>query len=85
MVYERTKLSTNRHPLLNSYVKQAELTAENIFRDAYMLEFLGLEEKEIYTETDLEHGTIYNLSGLIPPIIDNLSPLSYVNCLNSLL
>ncbi|SHN42338.1 DUF1016 N-terminal domain-containing protein [Chitinophaga sp. CF418] len=56
MLYERTGLSTNKHAVLNSDVKQADLKAENIFRNAYMLEFLGLEEKDIYTESDLEHG-----------------------------
>jgi len=45
MLYERTGLSTNKHAVLNNEVKQAEVKAENIFRNAYMLEFLGLEEK----------------------------------------
>lgn len=61
MLYERTGLSTNKHAVLNSDVKQADLKAENIFRNAYMLEFLGLEEKDIYTESDLEHGIITHL------------------------
>ena len=61
MLYERTGLSTNKHAVLNSDVKQTDLKAENIFRNAYMLEFLGLEEKDIYTESDLEHGIISHL------------------------
>lgn len=61
MLYERTGLSTNKHAVLNSDVKQVDLKAENIFRNAYMLEFLGLEEKNIYTESDLEHAIITHL------------------------
>ena len=48
MLYERTELSTNKHAVLNNDVKQADLKAEKIFRNAYMLEFLGLGEKDIY-------------------------------------
>ncbi len=61
MLYERTGLSINKHAVLNSAVKQADLKAESIFRNAYLLEFLGLEEKDIYTESDLEHGIITHL------------------------
>jgi predicted nuclease of restriction endonuclease-like (RecB) superfamily len=61
MLYERTGLSINKHAALNSDVEQRDLKAENIFRNAYMLEFLGLEEKERYTESDLEHGIISHL------------------------
>jgi len=58
MLYERTGLSTNKNAVLSDNFKKKDLKAENIFRNPYMLEFLGLEEKAIYTETDLEQAII---------------------------
>jgi predicted nuclease of restriction endonuclease-like (RecB) superfamily len=61
MLYERTGLSTNKHAVLSDNMRGTTLKTDNIFRNAYMLEFLGLEEKDIYTETDLEQGIINHL------------------------
>ncbi|RGY65174.1 DUF1016 family protein [Fusobacterium ulcerans] len=38
---------------------------EDIFKDPYILEFLGLEERNYYFETELETGVINNLEKFI--------------------
>jgi predicted nuclease of restriction endonuclease-like (RecB) superfamily len=65
MLYERTGLSTNKNAVLGEEAKKKNLKAENIFRNPYMLEFLGLEEKAIYTETDLEQAIINHLQSFL--------------------
>lgn len=65
MLYERTGLSTNKNAVLDEEAKKKNLKAENIFRNPYMLEFLGLEEKAIYTETDLEQAIINHLQSFL--------------------
>jgi len=42
-----------------------ELKTEEVFRDPYLLEFLGLEGKSPYTETDLETAIITNLQAFL--------------------
>lgn len=65
MLYERTGLSSNKDAVLSEEFKKKNLKAENIFRNPYMLEFLGLEEKAIYTETDLEQAIINHLQNFL--------------------
>jgi predicted nuclease of restriction endonuclease-like (RecB) superfamily len=61
MLYERTGLSTDKESVLKGIVKEQPLKPEDVFRNPYLLEFLGLEEKSIYTESDLEEAIISHL------------------------
>jgi len=61
MLFERTGLSKDKRALLEKHRKGAGLTPDDIFRSPYMLDFLGLEEKPSYVETDLEGAIIAHL------------------------
>lgn len=61
MLFERTGLSSDKSAVLEKYEKGLGLTPEDIFRDPYMLEFLGLSEKPEYSELDLEQAIIDHL------------------------
>ncbi|MCW3463467.1 PDDEXK nuclease domain-containing protein [Chitinophaga nivalis] len=61
MLYERTGLSSDKQAMLESQTKSEGLKPEDVFRNPYMLEFLGLEEKAVYTETELEQAIINHL------------------------
>lgn len=56
MLYERTGLSTDKKMLPDKKIAGTNLVPEDVFRNPYMLEFLGLEEKAQYSETDLEQA-----------------------------
>ena len=55
MLFERTGLSRDK------IIEGKQLIAEDVFRNPYVLEFLGLEEKLQYSETDLEQAIINHL------------------------
>ncbi len=62
LLYERTGLSADKKGLILDANKQAEpLTPEGILRDPYIFEFVGLEPKEKYAESDLEGALINHL------------------------
>lgn len=61
MLFERTGLSINKEAVLEKQTKQKKLVPEDIIRNPYILEFLGLEEKPEYSETDLEKAIIEHL------------------------
>lgn len=61
MLYERTGLSTDKKAVLQSFNKKVNPILENIFRSPYVLEFLQLEEKPPYTETQIEQAIIDHL------------------------
>jgi predicted nuclease of restriction endonuclease-like (RecB) superfamily len=61
MLFERTGLSTDKEVVLKKHIANTNLIPEDIFRNPYMLEFLGLEEKAEYSETDLEQAIINHL------------------------
>lgn len=65
LLYERTGLSTNKKAVLANQVVQPDLRPENLFRNTYLLEFLGLEGKDIYTESDLEERIITQLQNFL--------------------
>lgn len=65
MLFERTGLSTNKKAVLENYNADIELQPEDVFRDPYFLEFLGLEEKFSYSETDLEEAIISHLQSFL--------------------
>jgi predicted nuclease of restriction endonuclease-like (RecB) superfamily len=61
MLYERTGLSQNKDEVIKKHIKGEKLAPEDLFRNPYVLEFLGLEEKSAYTENDLERAIINHL------------------------
>jgi predicted nuclease of restriction endonuclease-like (RecB) superfamily len=61
MLFERTGLSKDREAVLEKYRNGTGLKPEDVFRNPYLLEFLGLEEKTSYVETDLEQAIINHL------------------------
>jgi len=61
MLFERTGLSTDKKSLLDRHIEENKLVPEDVFRNPNMLEFLGLEEKSFYSETDLEKAIIDHL------------------------
>jgi predicted nuclease of restriction endonuclease-like (RecB) superfamily len=65
MLFERTGLSKDKEAVLEKHRKGVGLTAEDIFRSPYMLDFLGLEEKPEYVETDLEGAIIAHLQAFL--------------------
>lgn len=61
MLYERTGLSSNKEDLLKKETTNQKLVPEDIIKNPYILEFLGLEEKPEYSEEDLEQAIINHL------------------------
>ena len=61
MLFERTGLSTDKEAVVQKHAQGTGLTAEDVFRNPYMLEFLGLSEKTEYSESDLEQAIINHL------------------------
>ncbi|HWK03306.1 MAG TPA: PDDEXK nuclease domain-containing protein [Puia sp.] len=61
MLFERTGLSKDKQSVLEKHRNGTGLKPEDIFRNPYMLDFLGLEEKTAYVETDLEQAIINHL------------------------
>ncbi len=62
MLYERIGLSKDKDAVL-ALASQGQLieTPSTILRDPYVLEFLGLEERATYSESDLEQALIDHL------------------------
>jgi predicted nuclease of restriction endonuclease-like (RecB) superfamily len=61
LLYERTGLSKNSAATLQDFDTTNNSLPEAVFRNTYLLEFLGLEDKAPYTENDLEERIITNL------------------------
>ena len=62
LLYERTGLSTDKKGLIQDINKKAEpSTPEGIMRDPYVFEFVGLEPKEKFAESELEEALISHL------------------------
>ena len=62
LLYERTGLSTDKKGLIRDIDKNVDLsTPEEIMRDPYVFEFVGLEPKKIFSESDLEKALISHL------------------------
>jgi len=61
LLYERTGLSKNKKAVIKKQTKDKASELFESFRNPYILEFLGLEEKPEYTEFDLEHAIINHL------------------------
>ena len=65
LLYERTGLSTDKEVTLKKNIVQYDVKPEDVFRNTYLLEFLGLEEKPSYSESDLEESIITNLQNFL--------------------
>lgn len=61
LLYERTGLSKDEDSVQKNFTNEKDLIPEDVFRNPYLLEFLGLEEKSSYSETDLEEAIITHL------------------------
>jgi predicted nuclease of restriction endonuclease-like (RecB) superfamily len=61
LLYERTGLSSDNAATLHDFAKRTSPLPEAVFRNTYLLEFLGLEDKAPYSESDLEERIITNL------------------------
>jgi predicted nuclease of restriction endonuclease-like (RecB) superfamily len=62
LLYERTGLSTDKKGLIQDIHKKADpSTPEGIMRDPYVFEFVGLEPKEKFAESELEEALISHL------------------------
>ncbi|HPM13479.1 MAG TPA: PDDEXK nuclease domain-containing protein [Bacteroidales bacterium] len=60
MLYERTGLSNDKEQVVKNF-KADKPTIAEIIKNPFFLEFIGLEEKPQYTETDLEQAIINHL------------------------
>lgn len=65
MLFERTGLSTDKAAVVSKHTTGQGLTAEDVFRNPYMLEFLNLNEKPEYSESDLEQAIIDHLQAFL--------------------
>jgi predicted nuclease of restriction endonuclease-like (RecB) superfamily len=65
LLYERTGLSTDKEATLKKHIVKNDVKPEDVFRNTYLLEFLGLEEKLSYSESDLEESIITNLQNFL--------------------
>ena len=65
LLYERTGLSSDKETTLQKRIIQNDVKPEDVFRNTYLLEFLGLEEKPSYSESDLEESIITNLQNFL--------------------
>ena len=65
LLFERTGLSTDKEIVLEKHQSENDLKPEDVFRNTYLLEFLGLEEKSSYTESDLEESIITHLQNFL--------------------
>ena len=61
MLYERTGLSANKQAVIDKQVNQERILPEDVFRNPYILEFLGLKEETEYSESQLEQAIIDHL------------------------
>jgi predicted nuclease of restriction endonuclease-like (RecB) superfamily len=65
MLFERTGLSTDKELVLSSFKNDVDISISDIVKNPYFLEFIGLEEKASYSETDLETAIINHLQDFL--------------------
>lgn len=65
MLFERTGLSKDKESVLEKHRKGSGLKPEDVFRNPYILDFLGLAESTSYVETDLEQAIINHLQSFL--------------------
>jgi predicted nuclease of restriction endonuclease-like (RecB) superfamily len=61
MLFERTGLNKHLESKPDKIIKQEKASAKDLFRNPLILEFLGLEEKSEFNESDLEQAIIDQL------------------------
>jgi predicted nuclease of restriction endonuclease-like (RecB) superfamily len=61
LLFERTGLSTDKKGVISKIKDQKLFEPKDVVRNPYFLEFIGLEEKTQYSETDLETAIINHL------------------------
>ena len=61
MLYERVGLSKDKEPMLSKLKNDSLQQFGDIIKNPYILEFLGIEEKVEFSETDLEQAIINHL------------------------
>jgi predicted nuclease of restriction endonuclease-like (RecB) superfamily len=61
LLFERTRLSTDKKGVISKIKDQKPFEPKDIVRNPYFLEFIGLEEKTQYSESDLETAIINHL------------------------
>ena len=64
LLYERTGLSRDKKAVVAGFSSK-ETKAIDIVKNPYLLEFIGLEEKHSYSETDLENAIINHLQDFL--------------------
>ena len=65
LLFERTALSKNKKSLLKKLKSESPLLPQDIIREPYMLEFLGIPERKEFTESDLETALINHLQNFL--------------------
>jgi len=60
-LYVRTGLSKNKEAIISKFKNQKPAQNIDVIRDPYFLEFLGLEERSEYSESELEQAILDNL------------------------
>jgi predicted nuclease of restriction endonuclease-like (RecB) superfamily len=65
LLYERTGLSTNMELVLANFKNDENFSIADIVKNPYFLEFIGLDEKPSYSETDLETAIINHLQDFL--------------------
>ena len=60
-LYVRTGLSKNKEAVIAKFKNQKPAQSLDIIRDPYFLEFLGLEERSEYSESELEQAILDHL------------------------
>lgn len=60
-LYVRTGLSKNKEAIISKFKNQKPAQNIDIIRDPYFLEFLGLEERSEYSESELEQAILDHL------------------------
>lgn len=61
LLFERTGLSTDKASLLSKLKGAKPLSPSDVMKNPVLLDFLGLQEKPEYSETDLEQAIITHL------------------------
>jgi len=66
LLFERTGLSKNKEKLIElTNNKAVQLLPEDIIRNPYSFEFLGLKQSDVFTETNLEDLLIRHLQDFL--------------------
>jgi predicted nuclease of restriction endonuclease-like (RecB) superfamily len=61
LLFERTGFSKDKYAVLNKHRKSSGFNIKDIIRNPYMLDFLELEDKPEFSESDLEQAIINHL------------------------